>query len=209
MTIGMLKQDIAVDPSFSVYGLVDRVSKQSTVIQSRYAMQVISYEIENATLKDGARTTIFSSFQRLSKFIPQVERYTQLAAQSQRTYVFGIPDVDVLPAIPNLYYVPLKPYDRLAQEWFLVSYGADYYSALATEELSHIDDPDDQRKFRGVWTFELDMVTTLYEWLAGVVGISNQVTDMDQVSHDYAQQIKRMGNTANRLTARIERLRQD
>jgi class 3 adenylate cyclase/DICT domain-containing protein len=127
-------------------------------------MTIISYEIENATIIDGAHNIVFSGFQRFSRFLTQLDRYQQLARQAQRVYVFGIADVTP-PAIPNVTFVPLTSKHQLAKEWFVLSYGPDYFSALATEELTHFDDPDETRVFKGVWTFDKEMVSILYEWL--------------------------------------------
>src|SRR5689334_15527417 len=147
---------VSIDPAFSIYKLVDRLKNQNTILRHRQSMSEVSYEIENATLLDGAHTRIFAGFQRMSKFVPQIPRYTKMALQAESVYVFGIPDTE-LPSIPNITYVPLEATDQLAKEWFLVSYGIDYASALATQELTRIDDPDEQRQFNGVWTFNVSL----------------------------------------------------
>jgi DICT domain-containing protein len=197
---------VDIDPNFSIYHLVERVQRESTDIASRRAMSLISAEIENASIYDGADNRVFASFQVMSRFLPQARRYAQLAQTASEVYVFGIPDVPLaeLPKIPNVRYVPLQENHQLAKEWFLVSYGPNYYSALATEELTHYMDPDDQRQFQGLWSFELRMVSTLHEWLCGVVGISPQMSQAQDEQQDYHNQIKLMGNTIGRLMKRIE-----
>ena len=187
-----------IDPAFSVYRLVQRNNKNS-VLNHRRTMSIISYEIENASLVDDASTVVFSSFQRMSKFLPQETRYRQLAEIAKHVYVFGVPDTD-LPQIENVTYVPLKPDDQLAREWFLVSYGKDYFSALATEELTDIDDPDPDRLFKGVWTFDLSLVSILHEWLSGLVGLRFEQRASE--NHDLDNQLKLMGNTIGRMTVR-------
>jgi len=173
---------VNIDPNFSVYGLVQRVTQRETAeMHHRRTMNVISYEIENATLIDGAHTRIFSSFQRMSKFVPQIERYRMLAQRAESVYVFGIPDVRP-PEIPNVTYIDLKPTDHLSKEWFLVSYGRDYVSALATEELSHIDDPDYERAFRGIWTFDPSLTSILETWLTRVVDARPLMIDEDDLN---------------------------
>jgi DICT domain-containing protein len=194
---------VDVDPNFSVYNLVDRVQRESTELRSRKAMSLISYEIENATLVDHAPNRIFSSFQTMSRFLPQLPRYRQMANISSEIYVFAINDVGDLPTIPNIRYVPISVDHQLAREWFLVSYGPAYYSALATEELSQMTDPDDQRKFKGLWSFELNMVSILHEWLCGVVGVSPLLSQATDSQHDYENQVKLMSNTIGRLLDRI------
>jgi hypothetical protein len=187
-----------IDPAFSVYRLVQRNNKNS-VLNHRRTMSIISYEIENASLVDDASTVVFSSFQRMSKFLPQEARYRRLADIARHVYVFGVPDTD-LPEIENVTCVPLKPEDQLAKEWFLVSYSEDYFSALATEELTDIDDPDPERIFKGVWTFDLSLVSILHEWLSGLVGLRFEQRTFE--SHDLDNQLRLMGNTIGRMAVR-------
>ncbi|MGJ3237352.1 MAG: DICT sensory domain-containing protein [Anaerolineae bacterium] len=193
-------QQFNIDPDFSVYKLTKRSMQDTAIMNHRRTMSIISYEIENATLIDSAKTTVFSSFQRMSRFLPQLQRYRQLAAKSKHVYVFGVVDCE-LPAIDNLTYVPLKATDQLAKEWFLVSFGEDYYSALATEELSNIDDPDELRQFKGVWTFDVFLVSILHEWLSGIVGLRLDVHEQD--AHDYQSQTNLISNTIGRLSVRL------
>lgn len=185
-----------IDPNFSVYGLVERVMNQSVLLNHRKTMTLISYEIENATLADGAHTTIFSGFQRFSRFLTQLKRYQQLAKQARRVYVFGVPDVAV-PEIPNVTYVPLQPSHQLAKEWFVVSYGGEYLSALATEELTHIDNPDYLRVFRGVWTFDRQMVSIIYEWLCREV--NDQIALIEEINYRPQTHVRLISNSIGRL----------
>ena len=192
--------DFNIDPNFSVYGLVKRTQEKDAILNHRRTMTIISHEIENATLLDGANTTIFSGFQRLSKFLRQIERYKRIAKNAKAVYVFGENDV-MPPPIDNITYVPLKPTDHLVKEWFLVSYGSDYYSALATEELTHIDDPDPDRVFKGVWTFDLKLVQILYEWLAMSVDMRPDM--LPEQTHNYQNQVQVMSNTIGRMNVRM------
>jgi hypothetical protein len=194
--------EAAIDPTFSVYGLVGRVEQQSTLLSHRRTMSIVSYEIENATLIDGARTRVFSSFQYMHKFLPQVARYRRLAETAESVYVFGVPDCD-LPSIPNVHYVPLSPTDQLAREWFLISFGRDYCCALATEEQSRFTDPDDQRVFKGIWTFNLSLGSILEAWLTSTVGARS----LDISEHDihFGSQTRLMLNTLDRFSTRLQR----
>lgn len=189
-----------IDPKFSVYSLVKRSLRDKSVLNHRRTMSIISNEIENATLVDNASTVVFSSFQRMSRFLPQVERYQQLAAKSKHVYVFGEVDCE-LPKIANLTYVPLKATDQLAKEWFIISFGRDYFSALATQELSHIDDPDKDRIFKGVWSFDVFVVGILHEWLSGIVGLRMEQR-LDE-THNYLKQAELLSNTIGRMSVRL------
>lgn len=191
-----------IAPDLSVYGLVERIQQHSTILNHRRTMSVISYEIENATLLDGTQTRIFSAFQKLSRFLPQVKRYRQLAQTAESIYVFGIPDITP-PQIPNIHYVYLKPTDQLAKEWFLVSYGREYASILATEELSSIDDPDDQRIFKGIWSFDVSLTAILEQWLTNSVDAPALLIQEDE--HNHTQQQQLVQNILARLNQRQAR----
>jgi len=187
-----------IDPDFSVYHLVKRVEQTSALLNHRRTMNYISYEIENASILDRVNNRVFSGFQYLSKFIPQIKRYQQIAAHADEVYVFGVPDVTP-PAIPNVYYVPLKPTDQLAREWFLISHGADYYSALATEELTQFGAPDEYRMFKGLWSFDLDMVQILADWLTKTVDTKPQF--IDDTDYNHVSQNRLVNRSVSRLLA--------
>lgn len=190
-----------LDSSFSVYHLVERLQNVKTqLLQDRKTMNVISYEIENATIIDHAKTRIFSSFQRMSRFLPQVKRYEKLAQNAEAIYVFGIPDVKV-PDVENITYIPIEPHFQLAKEWFLVSFGRPFASALATQELTHIDDPDNTRQFRGVWTFDVGMVAILEEWLTRIVDAEPQWVTEEDVDYDNKERL--VSNIYHRMMKRI------
>ncbi|MGJ3239265.1 MAG: DICT sensory domain-containing protein [Anaerolineae bacterium] len=191
---------INITPDFSVYNLTRRSLRDVSIINGRRTMNIISNQIENSTLIDGAETVVFSAFQRYSRFKPQMKRYRQLAKQAKHIYVFGVPDDD-LPAIDNVTYVPLKESDQLAQEWFLVSYGRDYFTALATEEVTHIDDPDHQRQFKGVWSFDIAVVSMLYDWLSQAVDLREYANPRDVANHQRQAQL--LSNIIGRLSIRV------
>lgn len=189
-----------ITPEFSVYGLTRRSPRDLSIVNGRRTMNIISNQIENSTLIDGAETVMFSAFQRFSKFKPQLKRYQQLAKQAQHIYVFGVPDVD-LPPIDNITYVPLNETDQLAKEWFLVSYGPQYFSALATEEVTHIDDPDNKRKFKGAWSFDIAVVSTLYDWLGQAVNMQGFENPRERADHNRQAQL--ISNIIGRLSVRV------
>jgi DICT domain-containing protein len=192
---------LTIDPSLSVYALVDHTTQERALLTHRRTMSVISHEIENVVLQDKVRARVFSSFQRMSRFLPQLERYRQLARTAEHVYVFGFPDLKP-PPITNLTYVPLPPDAQLAREWFLVAEAPDYFSALATEELTSINDPDDKRLFRGVWSFDEAMVTTLQEWLSHLVG----APPLDAgANRNYRRHAQLLAHTMARMTMQVNR----
>lgn len=193
---------VHIDPAFSVYHLVERIQQEkvSAVLNHRRTMSLISYEIENTTLIDSASTRVFAGFQQMSRFLPQIKRYTQLARRAESIYVFGIPDVTP-PDIPGVIYVPLSSDDQLSKEWFLVSYGRSYASALATEELTRTDDPDETRMFKGIWTFDLRLISILEEWLTHTVDARPLL--VSESDHDPLQQARLVQNILNRLVLKV------
>lgn len=191
-----------ITPNFSVYGFARRSPRDISIVNGRRTMTIISNQIENSTLIDGAETVIFSAFQRYSKFNPQMKRYRQLAKQAKHIYIFGVPDADVeLEPIENITYVPLKETDQLAKEWFLISYGPDYFSALATEEISHIDDEDRKRKFKGAWSFDISIVSMLYDMLGQAVNMRGFENPRDRANH--SRQAQLVSNIIGRLSVRV------
>lgn len=192
--------ELNVDPSFSIFGLLARRQSINGTIHHRKTMSIISHEIENATIVERANTTIFAGFQYMSKFLRQEERYRKLAREAKRVYVFGVVNCP-LPGIENVVYVPLESTDQLTKEWFLISYGERYFSALATEELTSINDPDDKRIFKGIWTFQQPIVAILHDWLADTVGLRR--LNYEGITHDLQSQFHIMNTTMERLNKRI------
>ncbi len=199
-----------ISPEFSVFKLVERVQKEASTISHRQTMNFISYEIENTTLVDQAQTIVFAGFQRMSRFLPQVARYTRIAKNASKVFVFGVMDITP-PPIENIRYVALSPDDQLTKEWFLVSFGEDYASALATEELTDIDDVDQKRQFKSIWTFDRDLVSILNDWLLQEVGWRTDYTpDLqhpERQLHYVSQIIARMQERERKLTIKGDTVR--
>lgn len=189
-----------IDPQFSVYHLVQRIQQQSAMLHHRRTMSLVSYEIENATIRENVRSRIFAGFQAMSRFLPQVERYRRLAANAETVYVFGVRDVEP-PPIENVTYIPLSADDQLSREWFLVSYGPEYFSALATEEVTRMTDPDASRVFKGLWTFDPDLVDILAEWLTSAVDAKPYLYTMNDQNR--RRQLQFMNASMNTLLTRI------
>ncbi len=190
-----------IDPTLSMYELTKRNGNDIELLNHVCTMSAISYEIENASLYDNAKTTVFASFQLMSRFLPQQERYCRLAQKSEHVYILGVLDCE-LPHIENLTFVPLQLTDQLFNEWFVVSYGENYSSALATRELSDTNAPDSLRTFQGIWSFDTFFVSVLYEWLSGLVGL--QVDPDIFKKYDYEAQTKFVSNIIKRMDAHLQ-----
>lgn len=196
---------ITIDDShFSIWDLVRRVETRSALVNHRRTMNIISHEIEDVTISGHESGHIFAGFQYLSRFLPQEKRYRKMAEYADAIYVFGVPDVDV-PDIPNLHYVHLSPGDTLTREWFIVSYGPNYASALATHEpKTSIYDPDELRMFKGLWTFDKDVVAVLYQWLVNVLDLRDVVLS-DNPDYDHQRQVMAVNREIKRLEWMLQR----
>jgi DICT domain-containing protein len=139
----------------------------------------------------------------MSRFLPQVERYRQLAQHAEVIYVFGVMDVQP-PPIANVRYIPLKATDQLAKEWFLVAEAHDYFSLLATEELTSPDDPDPERRFQGVWSYDEDLLTIIQEWLTSMVG-ARPLPELT-TGRNYRRQVQYMSKAVAHLAMRLAKL---
>jgi hypothetical protein len=174
---------IVIDPTFSVYHLVQRTQQQKHFIRHRQTMLQISFAVEDAVLEAGRSTRLFAGFQQLSKFLPQVERYRKLATTVESIYVFGIADVEP-PPIDKVTYVRVSPDDRLSKEWFVACYGRNYSSILATEEITKITDPEEKRLFNGVWTFNPLIVSIIGDWISSAVDAKPLHSDVSDLTHE-------------------------
>lgn len=194
---------IIMDPNFSVFRLSTRVADISTAIHHRRTMRIISNEIENAVLVDNVRPRVFSGFQKYSFFLPIADRYRRIAERAESVYVFGVPDVTP-PPIPGLVYVDIKLTDQLAKEWFIVADAPDYISILATEELTSFSEPDENRAFRGVWSFDETIAGVAQEWLSNIVDARPLYPTL--IERDPRNNMKYMQRTLACITDRITRL---
>ncbi len=192
---------VVIDPTFSVYSLLERNIKQNFSLRHRDTMQQISYEVENSAAVALGKTRLFSGFQRFSRFVPQIERYRSMAPSMEGIYVFGMPDVE-LPPISKVHYIPLSPDDRLAREWFVVSYGPGYSSAIGTEEISAPKTGERNRLFKGLWTFNPFIVSIIGDWISSAVDVPEIKWEIDEVLH--RQHLNRMVESIDRLIGQID-----
>ena len=191
--------NVVINPKMSLFGLVDHINKRRLFANYRGSLVTISHEIENSVLNIGAQGRLFSGFQKMSFFLPQVNRYRRLALIAEHIWVFGIPDC-TLPVIDNVSYVPLAEGDAMTREWFLVADAPEYFSALVAQDLSGFDVPDKQRVFRGIWTFDAAMVEQLHTAVAEMVGISPHLGQ----TRDYSRQFNQISATAESLINALE-----
>ncbi|HSH04572.1 MAG TPA: ATP-binding protein [Anaerolineae bacterium] len=161
--------NIKVPSDFSVYQLAETYHNDEMFYDYRGVLRNISAQIEAAVIENSLKTRVFAGFQKMSFFLPMVNRYKKLAQTAETVWVFGVPDVTP-PEIDNVKYVYLDEADKLTSEWFLVVDTPTYFSALSAFDLTGFDVPHKLRQFKGVWTFEADLTHRLQEALSKVVG---------------------------------------
>jgi len=122
--------------SISLYTLHAVRQPNASILQtsSVASLLAVSHSIEGTVMRHGMDAIFFAGFQRFSAFLPQANRFRQLAARCKKVYVFGLAD-SATPDIPNLEYVPLEPDAPLTNEWFIVFSHPRFEIALLTREI--------------------------------------------------------------------------
>lgn len=193
--------ELNINLNASVYGLLENTSDHRETINTVHTMRTISHSIEDTVMHERLPVRLFSGFQRMSSFLPQVKRYERLADAAHSIYVFGEMDVNP-PPITGVHYVPIKANHQLAREWFIVAETRDFFTALVTEELPGQDTLDPDRQFKGVWSFDEEMVGILEGALSSWVGLPPK-NDQDRDAIAYRDTVEIMGNMVHRLTREI------
>jgi class 3 adenylate cyclase len=98
------------------------------------SLLAISHSIEETVAHHELDSYFFAGFQRISAFLPQVNRFRTLATRCRKVYVFGIADSPA-PSIPNLEYIFLEPDAPLSKEWFIIFEHPRFHIALLTHEI--------------------------------------------------------------------------
>lgn len=120
-------------------------------------MNAISHLIENQVIQHRLPVDFYAGFQRFSHFPVQLRRYTRLAANCRRVYIFGVPDI-APPLIAGIEWIEVAPTDPLAREWFVLVNAADFWSALIAQQLNSRDEITGGRRFQSLWTYDEQVV---------------------------------------------------
>jgi DICT domain-containing protein len=105
--------------------------------------KAITFSSENSE-QGGNRFELYTAFQRLSRFLPQQERYWHILERGQPVYLFGVPDVKLHSAVSNLHIVELEEKDvlldarspNMTQFWIVALHMPGFVSmALVAREL--------------------------------------------------------------------------
>jgi DICT domain-containing protein len=187
--------------NISLYNAVVGGIDLKQVVRSVPLMNTISHQIERQILKEKMAIDLYSGFQHLSFFKPQIPTYQQLGAVCQSVTIFGVADAE-MPSLPNTQFLALDSKSPLVQEWFLLVDTPEFWTVLATHELKP-DPVSGERRFEGVWTFDAVIVARASRSLRKAVGHSNQTitrrSETSQARHiaeikeRMEQQVKRHG----------------
>lgn len=122
--------------SISLYTLnaTQNPGANATLTSSVASLLAVSHSIEETVMRHGMDSIFFAGFQRFSAFLPQANRFRQLASRCKKVYVFGEAD-SATPEIPNLEYAPLPPAAPLTKEWFIIFGHPRFSVALLTREI--------------------------------------------------------------------------
>ncbi|GAB4486353.1 MAG: hypothetical protein OHK0031_10600 [Anaerolineales bacterium] len=125
--------------TLSLYPInADRQAETSAARASSVAsLLAVSHSVEETVMRHGMDAIFFAGFQRFSAFLPQANRFRQLASRCKKVYIFGEADSPT-PAIPNLEYVALQAGAPLTAEWFIVFDHPRFGVALLTREIGHL-----------------------------------------------------------------------
>ena len=189
-------------PTLNTLELYDLViaGGETVAANSQATMQEISYRIEGGIKAANVRGVFYSSFQQLSRFADQIHRYRELATYCERVYVFGIADWTP-PPIENVVYVPLAPDAGLAKEWFLVYDTPGYFTSLIAHDTTGLGVPPAQRIFKGAWTFQETIVSSVRAALDTVLEQVHQPV----LRRDYEQQQHLTAGIISEVVLSLER----
>ena len=174
-----------VHPDFSVFGLVERSSQASILIRKPHEMARICAVIEKRIEAEQLDGLLYVGFQKISQFLKRRKQYERIAGHLEHIYVFAHFDVPP-PTINNVRFIPIEPTDALIHEWFLVFHGTTYFSALVATKSAPSQSPD----FRSIWTFELEIIQILSDWLASLLDAKH----LPYQNYDYVEQGRLMDN---------------
>ena len=122
----------------------------------------ISHIIEDSITENPGVADAHVSFQYMSRFAPQADRYEKIAQASKGLWLYGAFDTE-LPSMINTRLIDTES-TALADYWYIVAYGPGIYMTLLAEEITPEDRVEGEpRLYEGFYTFEPD---TAYQLLS-------------------------------------------
>ena len=179
----------------SLYPLALDDKKHHLATNSVETLVAVSHSIEEAVMRHHLKGTFYVSFQRISSFLPQINRFARLAAICGEVLVFAYPDT-IVPEIPEIQFVLLEETAPLANEWFIVFDTDEFHIALLTRQLEEDFSPSAPlhwfgrgRNYQGKVTTQPDLVLAARTMLDQVLhrttrGSTEQgLSGMDKAQH--------------------------
>ncbi|WP_448591955.1 DICT sensory domain-containing protein [Thermoflexus hugenholtzii] len=118
------------------------------------AMTQISHIIEEQAMQHPRPVCFHVSFQTLSRFLPQRERYRALAPRVKRLWLYGafdVADPEEARVGPNVILIDTEG-TLLLSYWFVIAYGPGLSMCLLAREIPALDGRG--RFYEGFYTFE-------------------------------------------------------
>ncbi|MFQ3589644.1 MAG: DICT sensory domain-containing protein [Chloracidobacterium sp.] len=133
-------------------------------------MLSISHYIEDRFIEKRLSGLFIASFQKLSLFIPQQERYAAVAKTSKDVWIIGEPDV--LPPFLADSVQFFRPADQACRDyWIVLSDDPRFRIALFARERPHPGSPpivpgknghtNGRRRFEGFWTYRDEYIDAI------------------------------------------------
>jgi len=131
-------------------------------------MLSISHYIEDRFVEKRLSGLFVASFQKLSLFLPQQERYAAIASTSQQVWIIGEPDIVPPFVADNLHF--FRPADAACRDyWIVLSDDPRFRIALFAREC-HTPEPRSatsvkngyaKRRFEGFWTYRDEYIDAI------------------------------------------------
>lgn len=192
---------LALDPRLSLFEIVAQQQRRHLFATLRGSMTILSHEIEDTVISGQIYARVFAGFQRFSYFEEQADRYRRMARFTERVFVFGYPDVRP-PVIKNVDFIELSQNDALYREWFLIADSPSYFSALLAQDMTGFGVPAGERRFKGLWTFDAQLVRQLQE--AASLSLGVEAPQFSVQPRDYVNQLQQIGFTVENLIQSLE-----
>ncbi|MDX1995281.1 MAG: DICT sensory domain-containing protein [bacterium] len=148
---------LALDSSFSVYGLVNQFSIHNIIASDIRLLTHWSHQIEVQAREKALPVDFFAAFQQLHHFLSVSQHYQALAATARSVTIFGEPDVFV-PSYAGIQVVALHRHAVLAREWFVIAAHPTFARAVIARETTPPGTPRQKRLFEGILTSDPALV---------------------------------------------------
>jgi DICT domain-containing protein len=156
--------------SLAHYAFTAQLPAAQLRLHSRQTMIALSHLIEELAIEGGPGTVLIATFQRLSLYLRELERYRRIAPSIAETVVAGVADC-ATPPVEGVRVVALEPSWALVQEWVVIARGPRCSLALMARDAEGFDPQRRSRRFLGLWTTDparIDAAAAAFASASGV-----------------------------------------